>query len=78
MAWRPQGMKQVAEGSFCFPLRVLECPRRLVPSPGLCPLAHLPAKSRQELILPPGGRIICSLRLGGECGPSAGGADGGE
>lgn len=52
MDWQPQGLKQVAEGGLCF-LRGWECLSRLALSPGLCPLAHLPAKSGQELTVPP-------------------------
>lgn len=51
--WRPQGLKQVAEGGFRVPVWIPECPSGLVLSPGFCPLAHFPAKSRQSCRCPP-------------------------
>lgn len=78
MDWWPQGLKQVAEGRLCFSVWVLECPSRLVLSPGLCPLVHLPAKSRQELLLLPGQENHLQPDLERGVGLLLAGADGRE
>lgn len=65
-----------------LPVWVLECLSRLVPSPGLCPLARLPAKSRRESHPQPrarrGAQAFCWGQMAGRGGQvlGAGAGDG--